>query len=120
MGYNNKNNNSRNNAKKHSGVTTGTISQGKLKGAPYIQAWNYSKRFGMRSFFCSPYGATHIAKGKTQDWENWKVTITSGHGKSTMGCLHSVTTGKVVIPELQIVINPKASNGGYCGTFYKK
>jgi hypothetical protein len=29
-------------------------------------------------------------------------------------------TGKVVIDKLAVVLNPKAKNGGYCGTYINK
>ena len=34
------------------------------------------------------------------------------------GCMQK-STGKVVISSLMVVVNPKAPNGGYCGTFKK-
>ena len=41
---------------------------------------------------------------------------TTGEEKFFWGTMHKAT-GKVVIDKLAMVLNPKAPNGGYCGTF---
>ena len=42
----------------------------------------------------------------------------TGKERFFWGTMHK-TTGKVVIDKLAMVLNPKAPNGGYCGTYIK-
>lgn len=46
------------------------------------------------------------------------VNTVTGSKNFYWGTMH-LATGKTVVNDLGIVINPKASNGGYCGTFSK-
>lgn len=44
------------------------------------------------------------------------INKTTGYKTTYYGTMQK-STGKVVINDLSLVINPKAPNGGYCGTF---
>jgi hypothetical protein len=47
------------------------------------------------------------------------VNMTTGETNLHWGCMEK-STGKVIIDKLAIVINPKAPNGGYCGSYLKR
>jgi len=110
--------------KKHSGAKAGVVKKPGILGSesiPYVRGWNYSRRFGLVSFFATEYSKTKTVKGATQSWQNWMVKVQPKMGKEfiTSG-LYSEQTGKVVIPSLGIVLNPSAPGGGYCGKFGNK
>jgi hypothetical protein len=104
--------------KKHSGAKGGNDKNGN----PYVRGWNFSKRNGLRAFFCSPYKNTtkHEAEKSGRVYENWMCKVTLSDGQTFIkGCLYEAATGKVTISDMGMVINPRANNGGYCGTFSK-
>ncbi len=104
--------------KKHSGAK---IVFGK-NGQKYISAWNYSGRHGLLSFFVSDYKKTRVHKSKTgKEWANVMVKVSGEKQKPyIVSGLLDMATDRVIINELGMVINPKAPNGGYCGTFVRK
>ncbi len=65
------------------------------------------------------------SKSKLSD-KGWfgSVAVTLTNTKTGVQAFHwgtmQKTTGKVVINDLAMVINPKAKNGGYAGTFLNK
>lgn len=101
---------------KHTGAKSGVDKNGN----PYVSGWNVSKRRGMCSVFARPYKGTSEHKSKTgRLWHNWFVTVTfkdQGTEMNTSG-LYDPQSGKVIIPKLGWVMNPRAPRGGYCGTF---
>lgn len=120
--YNNQNNGGyRQNKsnKKHSGARQTTTK----KGGKAIVGWNYSKAKGLVSVACFESKFSKEIENKRGDiytklvaYLEYKAT---GH-KRAMSAFVSHRTGKCYIPEMQWVLNPKAPNGGYCGTFKVK
>lgn len=103
--------------KKHSGAKYGIGSN----NAPYISAWNYSRRHGLVKVFCRPYKGTSVHTSKSgKEWHNWFVTVTAGYSVRNLSGLYDPVTQRVIIKELGMVVNPKARNNGYCGTFTKR
>ena len=102
---------------KRSGCKSGT---GPKFGKPYLSGWRlrYGVMVGILAF---PYEGTQTHDGQNHQWENWvaKVTKDGVPEQGVVPCLYDVTTGKVIIKSMGIVMNPKAPNGGYCGTFKK-
>ncbi|RKS98238.1 hypothetical protein [Chryseobacterium defluvii] len=82
--------------------------------------WKLSKTKELITFKC-------VTTDKSADaGKGWLGSIAcSVLNKSNMqksfywGCMEA-KTGKVVIQELGLVLNPKVKNGGYCGTFIQK
>lgn len=111
--------------KKHSGAKFGYTHGDASK--PYVSAWNYSKQRGLISLIASPYvGKNSRTKehrsGNGRVWENWRVKVFVKRTMQTLwfGCLYDTSTQKITIPDMGFVLNHKAPNGGYCGTFRKK
>lgn len=105
--------------KKHSGARQTTTK----KGGKAIVGWNYSKAKGLVSVACFESKFSKEVENKRGDvytklvaYLEYKAT---GH-KRAMSAFVSHRTGKCYIPEMQWVLNPKAPNGGYCGTFKVK
>lgn len=121
-GYNQNTRYSRNapQIKKHSGCSSGLT---KKDQTLYVRGWKFDKRNGLRSFIAGPNKNTSDHKSKTSGrvWQNWTCKITEASGQSFLtSCLYDTTTGKVIINDLGFVMNPKARNGGYVGTFVNK
>lgn len=111
------------NHRKHSGAQAGRFNSKTLgDGVPYVIAWNYSKRYGMVKFIAAPTKKTkRVSSHSGKEWDNWVVKVQIGwHQPYLTGGLYEVATGRVIVKDLGIVINPKAPNGGYCGTFVNK
>lgn len=108
--------------KKHSGAKESMIKIGENKGKSCITAWNYSKRFGLRTFLVTSYkNSKFITSKKGREWQTMMVTIkSSGQIPQIASAFLDVMTNKVYIPDMKMVINPKAPNGGYCGTFERR
>jgi hypothetical protein len=106
--------------KKKSGATYG---QGK-NGKPYVQGWKASKRSGLNSFFAFPYEGTHetTAANSGQKWQNWMLKITNKetYSEQLIPCLYQVSTHRIFCEKLDLMLSPKAKNGGYAGSFLKK
>lgn len=103
--------------KKHSGAKTG---QDKNSN-PYVRGWKFDKFNGLRSFYCTPYTKTkRVTSGNGRTWENWLCKVTKADGSTALhSCMCELSTMKVTINDLSFVINPKASNGGYTGKYYR-
>jgi hypothetical protein len=105
--------------KKHSGATKGTDKNGKQ----YFRGWNFSKRRGMITVFITTFkssGEHRSEKGNVYTNLMAKVVYKDSGVEKLMGALLSHSTGRVVIPELGMVLNTAAPNGGYFGTFTRK
>jgi len=117
-GYNNNNYNNRP-KKKHSGCRAGTDK----KGNPYLTGWNYSKSRGMISFFAAPTSKTKKStSGSGRTWYNWMLKVFNKRTLQTTiySCLVTEDCSKAVIEKLGFVMNAKAPNGGYVGSFTRK
>lgn len=122
-GNNNFNNNksaNNDNRKKSTGCKQGLSKENN----PWISGWNKQKgRF--LSILAYPYKGTHITMGQGpggHEWHNWMAKVKmNGVEVANRPCLYDATTGKVIIEWIDegIVMNPKAPNGGYCGTVQK-
>ena len=100
--------------KKHSGCKTGIT---RTDGSPFTQGWNYSRAHGLVSFLAVVTKKTHTVTSKTgRQWLNVMVKVQKKLQKDVLfSGLMDVQTGKVIISDQNIVMNPKAPNGGYCG-----
>lgn len=91
-----------------------------------VSGWNMSTSNGYRRFYCTSYEAknskTQVHKSKTgREWENWVCVMTTKDGvQHTMSCLVDLASGKVTVKRIGFVLNPRAANGGYCGTYKKR
>lgn len=94
---------------KHSGCTAGTGKTGK----PYIQGWRlvYGQ---MCKMIASP---AKEFKTKSENSDRWIVNLVCGINKAVYNGFYNVETKKLTIPDLGLVANPKAPNGGYFGKF---
>ncbi|RQO68509.1 hypothetical protein DBR40_19910 [Pedobacter sp. KBW01] len=118
---NNRSNNSRsdNNGgsqKKHSGCKYKATSK---NGSPVTTGWNYSRRHGLVTFLCVTTKNTEVHTSKSgKEWLNVMVKVTKPMCADTLvSGLMERHTGKVIVKEMGIVLNPKAPNGGYCGKY---
>lgn len=96
-----------------------TITKGPNAGVPRIctSGWNVSRKGGLNTFLCT---TTNKSQDAGKGWVGsvrCEVTNKATHQMRVLWGTMQVSTGKVVIPDLGIVINPKAPNGGYCGKF---
>lgn len=111
--YDNRGNSRRNDGpqKKRSGAKSGTGKNGK----PYIQGWK-ATRNGMIKIIAGP-----TSKGMvSEQCEQWVCKVTVGYGApQTMTAFYNVNTKRLIIPDMNFVLNPNAPNGGYTGPFYK-
>lgn len=107
--------------KKHSGCKTGVLRNGNFAGQQYVQGWNYTKRFGLRSFLAVPYSKSkEVESSNRKIWKNVMVKVSQQGVKDfIVGGMLEVITGRVTISELGIIMNPKAPNKGYCGTMFE-
>jgi hypothetical protein len=114
--------------KAHSGAVYGTYKrdkQGLLGGTedvPYVRGWNYTKRDGTVSFFCSPYKNTHEYTTKSgKIFHTWICKITDRFGKSSVvPCSFEPATKRVFLNGANFMLHPNArrsqTNGkGYAG-----
>lgn len=126
MAYNNNYNNNRSNGnnngggqrptKKHTGAR---FTRNKKDGSPVTTGWNYSKRFGLVTFLCVTTSKSVESESKTGNQYvsvMVKVSKPMSPAETTNG-LMNVRTGQVTIDSMNLVINPKAPNGGYCGKY---
>jgi hypothetical protein len=100
--------------KKHSGCKYRSSAK---NGKPCMTGWNYSKRYGIISIIASPN--TNKLKTKSSRLENWYVKVTINKEVKWMHGFFNTDNKKVIIQELGFVMNPNASNGGYCGKYFK-
>lgn len=124
MAYQKRNNNykgsrSNDSYKKHSGAKK-TIN--KKDGSPVTTGWHYGKRFGLTTFLAvtTKNTSVHVSKAG-HEWLNVMVKVSRDMQKDVLvsGLMHRMT-GKVIINEMGIVINPAAPNGGFCGRYGTK
>lgn len=106
------------NRKKHSGASKGTDKNGKQ----YFRGWNFSQRRGMITVYVTAFKSTgehSAANGNVYTNLMAKVEYKDSGVEKLCGALLSHSTGRVTIPELGMVLNPAAPNGGYFGKFSK-
>jgi len=103
--------------KKHSGCKW--VVDKKLPERPTMIGWNYSKRLGLISFIACEVANSQDFKSnnpKNKDYKKWVVTVNfAAQGKKTFNGLFRISTQKLYIPDLNMVANPAAQNGGYWG-----
>jgi hypothetical protein len=109
--------------KKKSGSKAGTaFSRSTGEGKPWVSGWK-KVNGGIISIICGPYHKTDTYESKMgRKSQTWLANIQPPNGAQAyrLPCMYYMDTGRVVIDGLGFVINPKAANGGYCGTFKKK
>lgn len=108
---------------KHSGAR---LKQGK-NDKPVITGWK-KNRFNFLVFVACPNnGANVLAKGgnrifnkKGEEYARWTATITdrSAGSVTTHSCLYNTVTKKLYFPDLKMVANPYANQGGYWGNSF--
>jgi hypothetical protein len=99
-----------------------TVTQGVNAGAQRVctSGWNVKRNGGFTSFLCNTTNKSQdVGKGWVGSVACEVVNKSTGQ-KSFYWGMMQIATGKVVISDLGVVLNPKAPNGGYCGTFSKK
>lgn len=98
--------------KKHSGCRAGVD----RNGNPYVRGWNYSRRNGLVTYYCSPYKNTsEHESGNGRTWHNWMVRIQkNGEKQQLASCLYDPQKRMVTISEVGFVLNPQTN---YCGHF---
>lgn len=101
--------------RKKSGAKSGVTKSGKM----YVNGWKVMQGQGIVSVIAGPTKDTDQHTSKTgRIWENWCAKITKPFSKPELvSCLYDTMTGKVIIGDLGLVLNPKAPNGGYFGKF---
>lgn len=84
---------------------------------PYVRGWRPTKHGGI-SYFCTPFKSTkEVVSEQGRVSYNWMCTFQrQNEEKKIVGCFYYPDTRTVVIPELQLVLNPKTN---YCGKFYR-
>jgi hypothetical protein len=105
--------------KKHSGAKL-TIYKNQAGAEKHLTTgWRLTKNRQFLQYKCI---TTKKSELKASGWfGSVYCTITdknTGMQSSYWGTMEK-KTGKVVIQELALVLNPRAKNGGYCGTFLK-
>ncbi len=86
-------------------------------GRPCITGWNVSKERGfitMVSVPCKDF------KTKSKNSDKWVASVKFADGKKTFTAFYNTMTKKLTIPDLDMVANPNAQNGGYFGTYVKR
>lgn len=106
--------------RKHSGAS---MKHGK-NGKPCISGWNVSRQ-GFLTCIATENGLKHIGKtngdvilnDKGQAYARWTAQVVhrSTGQVSTHSALFNTATNKLYIPDLNMVLNPYAPNGGYFG-----
>ena len=106
---------------KKSGAKSGAYRTKDGEMVQWVSGYKRSRNQPFLTIICSPYKDTNTSESKNGlKYQNWIAKIKSGYAEPYIRpCLYHMATGKVVIDDLSLVINPKAPNGGYCGTFIK-
>ncbi len=96
-------------------------------GKPAITAWRKTRNAFMTLVAC-PNNEKHIARKdggiptnkKGQQYARWTATLVERNTgtMTTHSALYNLTTGKLYLPDLKLVVNPRANNGGYFGKSY--
>ena len=106
--------------RKRSGASQKTISKGKYQGKPCVTGWNFRKGQGLISVFCGPYKKTKRGKSKAgKRYETWiaKLYNKTTHQQQILPCMFYPDEGKVVIDQMEWVVNPRTN---YCGTYVRR
>lgn len=125
MAYPKNNNNQKSGQpKKHSGAKLSTYftKEGKNKGLEQriVNAWRLSRTGELIKVTCQTTGKSSLSdKGWYGSIACTFINTVTGAKFFYWGTMHKAT-GKTVIADVGIVVNPKAPNGGYCGTFSRK
>ncbi len=100
--------------KEYTNKETGEIV--KAEDKPYTQGWKASKGIGIISIFCAPTSKSRVVRSENGvDWiTSIACTITNKKlmTKTLSWGLMDKRTGKVIIQDLGIVLNPKGGKGG--------
>ncbi|TRX16736.1 hypothetical protein [Flavobacterium franklandianum] len=111
--------------KKHSGCQHHTHFFDKKTGEQidmnFITAWNYSKSRGLLTIIASPRKDPSKRKTANPKFENWACKVFFKRTLQTVwyNGFFDLAKKKLTIKDMEFVLNPKAKNGGYCGTFVK-
>lgn len=119
---NNKNNRSNNRQSDYKKRTGAGYKSSDKNGNPCLYGWRATKQ-GLLKYLAVPTVNSEIQyhNQKGELFERWMVIVTRPDGSTfNASGLYYPSTQLVRIPELNIVIKPKAPNGGYCGTSVRK
>ncbi|MEZ2445929.1 hypothetical protein AB6805_29645 [Chitinophaga sp. RCC_12] len=81
-----------------------------------LTGWNKSRTRGFITFIAIPRKEKETSNA---NFEHWVVSVQFSTGKKTFTGFYNVNRRLLTIPDLQMVANPNAPNGGYFGTFKK-
>jgi len=87
----------------------------------FLTAWKVDKTNGLVNMIASERKAGGETKNPNQLRFTCKFTFVNSMRKPELFTgFYNMTTKKLTIPELNLVANPNAPNGGYFGRFFKK
>lgn len=115
------NNHQKHQSKKHSGAKskkyTPTAGNNAGKSQIITNGWMYRRRTGLITYKCNTTSKSQLTdKGWIGSIACEVVNRATGQKSFYWGTMEA-STGKVVINDLGIVINPKGGKGGYTGPF---
>jgi len=96
-------------------------------GKPAISAWKKTRNAFLTLIACPNNEANVMRKDgsaiinkKGQEYARWTATLVDRNtgSMSTHSCLYNTVTRKLYIPDLKMVANAHAANGGYFGNSY--
>lgn len=124
MNYNNSYNQPKQEIRKHSGakLTKYFPQTGNNAGQEQylVTGWKLNRSKELISVRCITTSKSRLSeKGWFGSVACTFTNTTTGETNFHWGTMHK-STGKVVIDKLAVVLNPKARNGGYCGTYINK
>lgn len=97
-------------------VNTSTGEVVKPDSKPYTQGWKASKRIGLISIMCVPTAKSKVVESKRGKTWISSIACTVTNKQAMTRQLHwglmEKSTGKVIIKDLGIVLNPKGGKGG--------
>ncbi|PSL43411.1 hypothetical protein CLV51_108100 [Chitinophaga niastensis] len=82
-----------------------------------LTGWNKSRSRGFITFIAVPRKERETSNA---NFEHWVVSVQFATGRKTFTGFYSISRRVLIVPDLQMVANPHAPNGGYFGTFSKR
>lgn len=86
---------------------------------PLLHGWNYSRSRGLISFVASLRKDKDKRKTANKDWQLMAVKVNFKDGVKIFNGFYRDRDQKLIIPDLQMIANPNAPNGGYFGRYYR-
>jgi len=92
-------------------------------GKQYMTGWRLTSKFGMLTYWAFMYKGSHEVVSKNNNRFVTclvQMTIKATGVTVLKPALWNMSKGTVICQDFNIVMNPKARRGGYCGTFINK